>query len=67
MMSKARGWFLEFLFVPVILWSFSSVTLGTALAALERGTFDPWLLVVAMVLAGLVQGWVTHFVNEIYD
>ncbi len=64
---KALGWFLEFRLIPVLLWSFTSVALGTALAFYETGTFDPWLLVVAMALAGLVQGWVTHSVNEIYD
>lgn len=65
--SKAKGWFLEFRLIPVLLWSFTSVALGTALAAWQTGTFDPWLLAVAMALAGLIQGWVTHSLNEIYD
>jgi len=64
---KARGWFLEFRIIPVLLWSFTSVGLGTALAFAEHGAFDPTLLAVALALAGLVQGWVTHAVNEIYD
>lgn len=64
---KAQGWFLEFRLIPVLLWSYTSVGLGTALAVAEQGTFDPWRLGVAMALAGLVQGWVTHAVNEIYD
>ena len=62
--SKALGWFLEFRLIPVLLWSFTSVALGTALAVWETGSFDPWLLLVAMVLAGLVQGWVTHSEKE---
>ena len=65
--SKAVGWFLEFRLIPVLLWSFTSVALGTALAFSETGSFDPWLLAVALALAGLVQGWVTHAVNEIFD
>ncbi len=65
--AKALGWFLEFRLIPVLLWSFTSVALGTALAVSETGRFDPGLLAVAMALAGLVQGWVTHSVNEIYD
>ncbi len=65
--SKLVGGFLEFRLIPVLLWSFTSVALGTALAVSETGTFDPWLLAVAMALAGLVQGWVTHTINEIYD
>ncbi len=63
----AKGWFLEFRLIPVLLWSYTSVALGTALAFFERGVFDPWRLVLAMALAGLVQGWVTHSVNEIFD
>ncbi len=65
--TKALGWFFEFRLIPVLLWSFTSVALGTALAVSETGAFDPVLLVVAMALAGLIQGWVTHAVNEIYD
>ncbi len=65
--TKARGWFFEFRLIPVLLWSFTSVALGTALAFSETGAFDPILLSVSMALAGLVQGWVTHAVNEIYD
>ncbi len=65
--TKALGWFFEFRLIPVLLWSFTSVALGTALAVSETGTFSLGLLAVALALAGLVQGWVTHSVNEIYD
>jgi len=65
--KKALGWFLEFRLIPVLLWSYTAVALGTALAIWEHGTFDPGLLAVALGLAGLVQGWVTHAINEIYD
>lgn len=64
---KLKGWFLEFRLIPVLLWSYTSVVLGTALAWWERGTFDLGFLLVAMALAGLVQGWVTHSINDIYD
>ncbi len=64
---KARGWFFEFRLIPVLLWSYTSVVLGTALAAWQEGTFSPGLLAVALALGGLVQGWVTHSINEIYD
>jgi 1,4-dihydroxy-2-naphthoate octaprenyltransferase len=65
--SKALGWFFEFRLIPVLLWSFTSVALGSALAYSETGAFDLGRLAVALALAGLVQGWVTHAVNEIYD
>ncbi len=53
--------------IPVLLWAYTSVGLGTGLAFLEHGVFDPWLLLLALALAGLVQGWVTHAINDIYD
>ncbi|HYM39863.1 MAG TPA: prenyltransferase [Thermoplasmata archaeon] len=64
---KLLGWFLEFRLIPVLLWAYTSVFLGTGVAWWERGTFDLGRLLVALALAGLVQGWVTHSVNEIYD
>ena len=64
---KALGWFLEFRLIPVLLWSFTAVVLGTAMAFAVAGTFDPLWFVVALALGGLVQGWETHAVNEIYD
>ena len=64
---KALGWFLEFRLIPVLLWSYTSVGLGTAIAVWQTGAFDPGLLAVALGLSGLVQGWVTHSINEIYD
>lgn len=64
---KVLGWFLEFRLIPVLLWSYTAVSLGTALAYLDRGTIDVGWFAVAMALAGLVQGWETHAINEIYD
>src|SRR3989441_970801 len=64
---KALGWFLEFRTIPVLLWSYTSVALGTALAFLDGGRIDPVWFLVAMALAGLVQGWETHAINEIFD
>jgi len=65
--GTTKGWFLEFRLIPVLLWSYTSVALGTAMAFAERRVFDPGFLAVAMGLAALIQGWVTHAVNEIYD
>ncbi len=67
MSAKALGWFLELRLIPVLLWSFTSVALGTALAVAETGVFNPWWMAEALALAVLVQGWVTHAVNEIFD
>jgi len=64
---KALGWFLEFRLIPVLLWSYTAVVLGTAVAFAIAGTFDPLWFAVALVLGGLVQGWETHATNEIYD
>src|SRR3989475_11498556 len=64
---KALGWFLEFRTIPVLLWSYTAVALGTGLAVFEGARLDSLWLVVAIALAGLIQGWETHAVNEIFD
>src|SRR6266702_7862155 len=64
---KALGWFLEFRLIPVLLWSYTAVVLGTAVAFASAGVFDPGWFVVALALGGLIQGWETHAINEIYD
>ncbi len=64
---KAIGWFLEFRLIPVLLWSYTAVVLGTAVAFASAGVFDPGWFVVALALGGLIQGWETHAINEIYD
>ena len=53
--------------IPVLLWSYTAVALGTAVAFLEDGQFEVRWLVVAMALAGLIQGWETHAINEVFD
>ena len=65
--AKALGVFLEFRLIPVLLWSYTAVVLGTAVAFFETGAFDLLWFAVAIALAGLIQGWVTHAINEIYD
>jgi len=64
---KAKGWFLEFRLIPVLLWSYTAVALGTGLAYAETGRFDGWRFGIALALGALIQGWVTHATNEIYD
>jgi len=64
---KGKGWFLEFRLIPVLLWSYTAVVLGTALAFAEGGIFDAWRFAIALALGGLIQGWETHAINEIYD
>jgi 1,4-dihydroxy-2-naphthoate octaprenyltransferase len=65
--EKAKGWFLEFRVIPVLLWSYTAVVLGTAVAYHEGGTLNPVWFVAALSLGGLIQGWETHAINEIYD
>ena len=63
----AKGWFLEFRLIPVLLWSYTAVVLGTAVASADLGGFDLLWFAVALGLGGLIQGWATHAINEIYD
>lgn len=53
--------------IPVLLWSFTSVVLGTAVASSVGARLDILWFGVALALGGLIQGWETHAVNEIYD
>jgi 1,4-dihydroxy-2-naphthoate octaprenyltransferase len=64
---KAKGWFLEFRLIPVLLWSYTAVVLGTSLAVWTTGGVDPASFAVALGLGGLIQGWSTHSINEIFD
>jgi len=64
---KALGWFLELRPIPVLLWSYTAVALGTGLAVAEGTALDAGWLAVALALAVLIQGWETHAINEIYD
>lgn len=64
---RAVGVFLEFRAIPVLLWSYTATCLGTAVAFLETGRFDAVWFLAALFLATMVQGFVTHSLNEIYD
>lgn len=63
----ATALFLEFRTIPVLLWSYTAVALGTAIAAADTGRFDPTVFLLAMATATLIQGFETHAINEIYD
>jgi 1,4-dihydroxy-2-naphthoate polyprenyltransferase len=52
--------------IPVLLWSFSALTVGTALAAHGRD-LRVWYYVGAVVLGALIQGLLAHCVNEVAD
>lgn len=67
MARVAKGWFLEFRLIPVLLWSYTAVVLGTAVAYAVTGSLSPLWFAVALALGGLIQGWETHAINEIYD
>src|SRR2546427_12708402 len=52
--GQALGWFLEFSTIPGLLLSYTSVSLGTALAFLDGGSIGPRWVLVAVALAGRV-------------
>jgi 1,4-dihydroxy-2-naphthoate polyprenyltransferase len=61
------GLWLEIRVIPVLQWSFTAITLGTALAWHDgAGTSVPAYLV-AVAIGVLLQGLVAHAVNEIAD
>ena len=66
MVATLRGLWLEVRVIPVLLWSFSALTVGTALAAHGRD-LEVWYYVGAVLLGALIQGLLAHSVNEIAD
>ncbi len=62
---KLVGCYLELRVVPVLLWSFSAITLGSAFGWDRSGRVG-WL-VAAWVIGLLLQGAVAHCVNELTD
>jgi 1,4-dihydroxy-2-naphthoate polyprenyltransferase len=66
MSATLRGLWLEVRVIPVLLWSFSALTLGTALAARGR-PLQVWYYLGAVTLGVLIQGLLAHSVNEVED
>ena len=66
MSDTLRGLWLEVRVIPVLLWSFSALTLGTALGAHGRIS-TAWYYLGAVALGVLIQGLLAHTVNEIED
>jgi 1,4-dihydroxy-2-naphthoate octaprenyltransferase len=64
---KGAGLFLEFRLIPVLLWSYTAVAVGTALAYRDANAFFADRYLLALGMAVLTQGYVTHAINEIYD
>jgi 1,4-dihydroxy-2-naphthoate octaprenyltransferase len=62
-----RGLWLEVRVIPVLLWSFSALTVGTALGADRADALNRWYYVGAITLGVLIQGLLAHTVNEIED
>jgi 1,4-dihydroxy-2-naphthoate octaprenyltransferase len=63
----AKGLFMEIRILPVLVWAFTAISIGTALAYLETGAFFTWNFFLAMAVACLVQAYPTHAANEIVD
>jgi 1,4-dihydroxy-2-naphthoate octaprenyltransferase len=63
---RLLGVYLEIRVIPVLLWSYTGITLGTGLAGRE-GPITPWGYLAAVAVGVLLQGLVAHCVNEIAD
>jgi 1,4-dihydroxy-2-naphthoate octaprenyltransferase len=63
----AKGLFMEIRIIPVLVWAFTAVLIGTAVVYMETGIFMLKNFVLAMVIACLVQAYPTHAANEIVD
>ena len=65
--GRLLGLFLELRAIPVLLWAYTAIVLGTAVAIAEAGRFELWNLLEALLIGVLIQGYETHAVNEIFD
>lgn len=61
------GLWLEIRIIPVLQWSFTAITLGTALAWSDGGEVSVAGYLVAVAVGVLLQGLVAHCVNEVVD
>ncbi len=61
------GLYLELRVVPVLLWSVTAITIGTALAYRDAGAITVAGYLTALAIGVLLQGLVAHAVNEITD
>src|SRR5438105_2842511 len=66
MRRRLVGVYLEIRVIPVLLWSYTAITLGTGVAATD-GPITPWGYLAAVAVGVLLQGLVAHCVNEIAD
>jgi 1,4-dihydroxy-2-naphthoate octaprenyltransferase len=65
--SIAKGLFMEIRILPVLVWAFTAILIGTALVYVETGVFILYNFTLAMAIACLVQAYPTHAANEIVD
>jgi 1,4-dihydroxy-2-naphthoate octaprenyltransferase len=61
------GFWLEIRVIPVLLWSYTAITLGTAMAWADDGGISVPGYLVAVLMGVLVQGLVAHCINEVTD
>ena len=61
------GLWLEIRIIPVLLWSYTAITLGTALAWADGASVSVAGYLAAVAVGLLLQGLVAHSVNEIVD
>jgi 1,4-dihydroxy-2-naphthoate polyprenyltransferase len=66
MRRRLLGVYLEIRVIPVLLWSYTGITLGTGLAGRD-GRITLWGYLAAVAVGLLLQGLVAHCVNEIAD
>jgi 1,4-dihydroxy-2-naphthoate octaprenyltransferase len=64
--ERWKGVYLELRVVPLLLWSFSGVALGTAVGW-EDGARSHGLFLAAAGIGALLQGFVAHTVNDVAD
>lgn len=65
--QRLVGVYLEIRVIPVLLWSFTGITVGAALAVHEGATLRAGDYLAAVAIGVLLQGIVAHTVNDLAD
>lgn len=64
---RAKGFFMEMRILPVLVWTFTAILIGAAIAYQEIGEINWLLFLLSLLIAANAQSFPTHIVNELVD
>ena len=64
---RAKGFFMEMRILPVLVWTFTAILIGAAIAYQEIGEINWLLFLLSLLIAANAQSFPTHIINELVD